>query len=219
MPPSKEEGGYYLTNVGLSIRPSFCQLTKWFRINILKTSYYRAFIFHLLIGLCNNITCINFWFTRSTVKVTRVFFVNNGFRSFSQELPIYWTKQWMHHLIDQCIYQTHHMVTYYKWRIYHTKYFFTFSKKMFYIYFIDCYLKWLVPRTGVQNKNIPGETLICVHFDLPLWNDNSVSLNKQAFSVKRYPPPMMACLWLMACLCMKVFMFMCNWPKKKVWIF
>ena len=33
---------------------------------------------------------------------------------------------------------------------------------------------------------------------------------KQAFSVKRYPPPMMACLWLMACLCMKVFMFMCN---------
>ena len=34
--------------------------------------------------------------------------------------------------------------------------------------------------------------------------------NKQAFSVKRYPPPMMACLWLMACLCMKVFMFMCN---------
>jgi len=35
---------------------------------------------------------------------------------------------------------------------------------------------------------------------------------KQAFSVKRYPPPMMACLCLMACLCMKVFMFMCNWP-------
>ena len=34
--------------------------------------------------------------------------------------------------------------------------------------------------------------------------------SKQAFSVKRYPPPMMACLCLMACLCMKVFMFMCN---------
>jgi len=38
---------------------------------------------------------------------------------------------------------------------------------------------------------------------------------QQAFSVKRYPPPMMACLWLMAWLCMKVFMFMCNWPTKR----
>jgi len=84
------------------------------------------------------------------------------------ELPIYWTKQWTHHLlvIDQCIYQTHQIVTYYKWRIYHTKYFFTFSKKMFYIYFIYCYLKRPVPRTGVQNKNNPGEKLICVHIDL-----------------------------------------------------
>ena len=32
-----------------------------------------------------------------------------------------------------------------------------------------------------------------------------VEHSKQAFSVKRYPPPMMACLCLMACLCMKVF--------------
>ena len=38
----------------------------------------------------------------------------------------------------------------------------------------------------------------------------AVLYKQQAFSVKRYPPPMMACLWLMACLCMKVFMFMCN---------
>jgi len=29
---------------------------------------------------------------------------------------------------------------------------------MFYIYFIYCYFKGQIPRTGVQNKNNPGES-------------------------------------------------------------
>ena len=40
----------------------------------------------------------------------------------------------------------------------HTKYILTFSKKMFYIYFMYCYFKRLIPRTGVHNKNNPGKS-------------------------------------------------------------
>jgi len=63
----------------------------------------------------------------------------------------------------------------------------------------------------IQWQNL--HTVCNVHgFAILTLNAVDEFLIKQAFSVKRYPPPMMACLWLMACLCMKVFMFMCNWP-------
>jgi len=64
---------------------------------------------------------------------------------------LYWTKQWTLHLIDQFINQPHQIVTliYIKNSSHKV---FTFSKKMFYIYFIYCYPKRPIPRTGVQNK-------------------------------------------------------------------
>ena len=43
-----------------------------FSLIILRTINHRAFIFHMLIGLMKDMTPVDFVFTRSKVKVTRV---------------------------------------------------------------------------------------------------------------------------------------------------
>jgi len=43
---------------------------KWFLLIILRTVYHRAFIFHMLIGLGEDMSPDVFMFTRSNVKVT-----------------------------------------------------------------------------------------------------------------------------------------------------
>ena len=48
----------------------FC--IKWFPLIFLRTVYYRAIIFHMLIGLGKDMTPIDFRFTRMKVKVKRV---------------------------------------------------------------------------------------------------------------------------------------------------
>ena len=52
---------------------------KWFPLIILRIIFHRAFKLHMLISLGKNMTPIDFGFTRSTVKVTRVFFVKQWF--------------------------------------------------------------------------------------------------------------------------------------------
>jgi len=54
----------------------------------LEYCFYRAFIRHILIGLGEGFTPIDFEFFTSRVKVTRVTFVKNGFHSLSCELFI-----------------------------------------------------------------------------------------------------------------------------------
>jgi len=48
-------------------------------LDLLKTIYHRAIIFHMLIGLGKDKTPINIWFTRSKVKVTWVTFFSLSF--------------------------------------------------------------------------------------------------------------------------------------------
>ena len=47
---------------------------KWFPLIILRIIYHRAFQFHMLNGLGEDMTCIDLGFTRSSVKVTMVIF-------------------------------------------------------------------------------------------------------------------------------------------------
>jgi len=57
-------------------------VTKWFPLIILRTGYHRAFIFQFANLSWLGLTPINFVF-RGRVNVTRVTFVNKGFRSVS----------------------------------------------------------------------------------------------------------------------------------------
>ena len=66
-------------------RTLFCK--KCFPLIIFRTFYHRAIIFHMLIGLGENMTCIGFAFFK--VKVTSVLFCKkHAFRSCSWELFI-----------------------------------------------------------------------------------------------------------------------------------
>jgi len=59
------------------------KIKKCIPLNILRIIYHTAFIFHMLIGLSENMTRIDIWFTRSKLKVRRVILVKYCFRSFS----------------------------------------------------------------------------------------------------------------------------------------
>jgi len=47
-------------------------IKQWFLLIILRNIYYKAIIFHMLIGLGEAMTLFDFGFTRIKVKITRI---------------------------------------------------------------------------------------------------------------------------------------------------
>ena len=62
-------------------RVIFCK--KRFQFIILKTISFRAFIFHIIIGLYEDMIPVGFVFTRSKVKVTEFTYLKIDFNSIS----------------------------------------------------------------------------------------------------------------------------------------
>jgi len=67
----------------------FCKnKIRCFPFIILQTIFHRAFIFHMLFGLVEDMTTIDFRYTRSKAKVTRVLFVKQWFAHYLEKIFI-----------------------------------------------------------------------------------------------------------------------------------
>ena len=76
-PPAPPTWGRHIVfalSVHQSVYPSVRSHTS-FPLNILRTIYYRVFMFHLVIGLYEDTIPIDFGFSRSKVKVTVFIYV------------------------------------------------------------------------------------------------------------------------------------------------